>query len=221
MSSAVAPTFPPDLDGLRIKLVSLIDALTSLQSQLLYLSSSTPQPTTRAPGILPYPDLLNRYNLLLSHVVSLGSLLSSVGDGREVKRGEEGRDKKREVWDGAVVVPASELEEAKDWIVGVLLRTKQVRAISCWQSAGADAVDRRHKSKRTSQHSPPPSRLRSATQQHKRRALMPTRRAPRPRTTRSPRSRLASRTTTSGTGRAASMSTRTATVTVKTGRTAI
>ncbi|KAL8292752.1 hypothetical protein RQP46_001364 [Phenoliferia psychrophenolica] len=127
--TSLSPPFPPSLDALRLKLVQLIDALTQLQSHLRYLADSTAQPSTRNPGILPYPDLLARYNLLLSHVVSMGTLLSSVNDGREVKKGEEGIDRKKDVWDSAVVVPGEQVEEAKDWIVGVLLRTKQTPAV--------------------------------------------------------------------------------------------
>lgn len=117
----------PDLDPLRLKLVQLVDSIADTQGQLHFASISTPQPSTQAPGVLPWHDLLARYNLLLSHALGLGTLLSSVGDNREPKRGEEGRDKKKEIWDGSVVVPAEPVEESKDWLVGMLLRTKQVR----------------------------------------------------------------------------------------------
>lgn len=135
--SLLAPLPPPDLpqsttttdiDTLRAKLVQLIDSLSTLLTQLHYLSLSTPQPTSLAPGILPWTDLLNRYNLLLSHLTSIGGIISSIGDPREKERKgkERGRDPRRERWDASVVVPAVEVEENKDWIVGMLLRTKQV-----------------------------------------------------------------------------------------------
>lgn len=131
-SAAQSIQLPQHLDAVRSKLVHLIDALSTLLSQLHYLSLSTPEPTTANPGILPYPDLLSRYNLLLSHFTSLSSLLSSVGDPREQERRKEdrGRDEKRERWEGSLVVPAVQVEEQQDWIVGMLLRTKQVRSLS-------------------------------------------------------------------------------------------
>lgn len=140
--SGVAP--PPPLDPLRTKLVHLIDQIHFLHSHLQHLALSTPAPSTSAPGILPFPDLLNRYNLLLAAIVGLGGLLSDValrertrderrraGKAEETTRERDAwRDVKRERWEGAVVVPAREVEESKEWIVGLLLRTKQVRLLS-------------------------------------------------------------------------------------------
>lgn len=63
-------------------------------------------------------------------------MLSSVGDPREQERRKEdrGRDEKRERWEGSLVVPAVQVEEQQDWIVGMLLRTKQVRLVSLSRS---------------------------------------------------------------------------------------
>ncbi|KAK4048115.1 hypothetical protein OIV83_004985 [Microbotryomycetes sp. JL201] len=122
---------PADLDAVRAKLVQLIDQLSTVLSQLHYLQQTTPDPTTATPGILGYNDLLARYNLMLSHFVTLASLLSS--DANQANNGarpqfkpqDRGRDPKKEKWSGSVVVPAVPVEEQKDWLVGMLLRTKQ------------------------------------------------------------------------------------------------
>lgn len=61
-------------------------------------------------------------------------------------RDGRGRDLKVEKWSGRVVVPGVNVEESKDWIVGMLLRTKQVglachtfcRPVSSWREAFAD-----------------------------------------------------------------------------------
>lgn len=134
----------PDLDPLRLRLVQLIDAVTGLHTQLAYLAFSAPTPSTVNPGILPFPELIARYNLLLTHLSALQGLLSSEGDkeremererqegmqggaaGRR-RRAERDRDLKRERWESVSVVPAEKVDEAKDWLVGMLLRTKQVR----------------------------------------------------------------------------------------------
>lgn len=114
-----------DIDSLRLKLVQLIEQVDTLSSQIHFASISTPEPSTSNPGIPPYSDLLARYNLLLSHLVGLSALLSSVGDKREPKRGET-PDLKKHKWESLLVAPRQEVEESKDWLVGMLLRTKQV-----------------------------------------------------------------------------------------------
>ncbi|SCV69458.1 BQ2448_2478 [Microbotryum intermedium] len=138
MSQALPPLAPPhqpqsiapnELDAVRLKLVQLIDSIQLLLSQVHYLSSTVPTPSTQHPGLLSYNELISRYNLILSHVAALGGLLSSVGDPREVERryrsSEPRRDPKAEKWKGSLVVPAVSVEPAKDWVVGTLLRTKQ------------------------------------------------------------------------------------------------
>lgn len=122
----------PQLDPLRTKLVTLIDQIQFLHSHLLHLSSSTPLPTSENPGILSFTELLSRYNVLLSGIVGLGSLLSDLGVREKERKGKESerdnwKDLKKARLEGAVVVPAIAVEEGKDWIVGMLLRTKQVR----------------------------------------------------------------------------------------------
>lgn len=129
LSAVQSITIPSDLDAVRSKLVQLIDVLSTLLAQLHYLSLTSPEPSTAHPGILPYTDLLNRYNLVLSHVSSLGALLSSHGDPREKDRKgkDRGRDPRKEKWDASAVAPATQVEADRDWVVGTLLRTKQVR----------------------------------------------------------------------------------------------
>lgn len=133
LSAVQSITIPSDLDAVRSKLVQLIDVLSTLLAQLHYLSLTSPEPSTAHPGILPYTDLLNRYNLVLSHVSSLGALLSSQNDSREKERKgkDKGRDPKKEKWSASAVAPAIQVEADRDWIVGMLLRTKQVRS-HCW-----------------------------------------------------------------------------------------
>ncbi|KAI5476746.1 hypothetical protein MNV49_007336 [Pseudohyphozyma bogoriensis] len=121
-ATATAPAdllVPPqsDVDQLRLKLVNIIDAINSLLAQLHHYSLSTPEPSTAAPGLPPYADLIARFNLILSHAVGLGGLLSQVD--------QKGNDARKDKWDGSAVKPREVIEENKDWIVGVLLRTKQ------------------------------------------------------------------------------------------------
>lgn len=132
-----------DLDPLRLRLVQLIDAVALLHSQLEYLAYSPAPPSTAHPGLLPFPDLVARYSLLLTNLSAVQNLLSSEQDkerqlererregaqgGAEARRrrAERDRDLKREKWDSLAVVPAHPVDEAKDWVVGTLLRTKQV-----------------------------------------------------------------------------------------------
>ncbi|GAA5972957.1 hypothetical protein JCM11641_000338 [Rhodosporidiobolus odoratus] len=138
----------PDLDLLRLRLVKLIDALTVLHSQLSYLSFSTPTPTSLTPGLLPFQDLVARYNLLLSHLTAVQGLLSSQADkekegerdreqgplGQRRKRKDKDRDLKRERWEAVSVVPAVPVDEGKDWLVGMLLRTKQIPEVETSQT---------------------------------------------------------------------------------------
>ncbi|GAA5900059.1 hypothetical protein JCM6882_002602 [Rhodosporidiobolus microsporus] len=139
----------PDLDPLRLRLVQLIDALTILHSQLSYLAFNTPAagPSSAAPGVLPFPELVGRYNLLLTHLTAVQGLLSSQGekDRETEKEREEGaaarrkrkdrdRDVKRERWEAVSVVPAVEVDEGRDWMVGMLLRTKQTPEVEATQA---------------------------------------------------------------------------------------
>ncbi|GAA5853128.1 hypothetical protein JCM8547_000210 [Rhodosporidiobolus lusitaniae] len=145
---------PPNLDPLRLRLVQLIDALALLHSHLSYLAYSSPlPPSTAQPGLLSFPELVGRYQLLLTHLGAVQGLLSSQqekerekerdreeggglaqgGGGRRRKR-DDGRDAKREKWESVAVVPAVEVDEAKDWMVGMLLRTKQTPEVESSQS---------------------------------------------------------------------------------------
>lgn len=144
LSAVQSITIPSDLDAVRSKLVQLIDVLSTLLAQLHYLSLTSPEPSTAHPGILPYTDLLNRYNLVLSHVASLSSFLSSQSDPREKERKgkDKGRDPKKEKWDASLVAPAVPVETDRDWIVGTLLRTKQAsRAYEGPRAVLADVLD--------------------------------------------------------------------------------
>lgn len=134
LDSVQSIQIPSTLDSVRSKLLQLIESLTSLLSQLHYLSLSTPLPSALQPGLLSYPELISRYNLLLSHCNALGGLLSEVGGGSDRggaapprRKEDRNRDLKRERWSASLVVPAEQVEESKDWLVGMLLRTKQVR----------------------------------------------------------------------------------------------
>jgi len=133
----------PDLDLLRPRLAQLINSISTLTSHLIHSFHNSP-PSSTIPPTLPFPDLLNRYSLLISQFNSLIGLISSQGDlERERDRPQEGggaisqgkrrkeeRDTKRDRWAGVSIVPREPVEESKDWIVGLLLRTKQVEHTS-------------------------------------------------------------------------------------------
>ncbi|KDE04815.1 hypothetical protein MVLG_04779 [Microbotryum lychnidis-dioicae p1A1 Lamole] len=155
MSQALPPLAPPhqpqsiapnELDAVRLKLVQLIDSIQLLLSQVHYLSSTVPSPSTQHPGLLSYNEVISRYNLILSHVAALGGLLSSVGNPREAERryrnGEPKRDPKAERWKGSLVVPAVSVEPAKDWVVGTLLRTKQTVEVENYLSELEESLPR-------------------------------------------------------------------------------
>ena len=138
---------PPDLDLLRPRLAQLITSLSTLTSHLLHTFHSSP-PSSTIPPTLPFPDLLNRYSLLISQFNSFISLISSQSDlERErdrpqesgKRRPKEERDNKRDKWSSSVVVPKESVEESKDWIVGLLLRTKQVRFSACHYPLSLDS----------------------------------------------------------------------------------
>ena len=119
-----------DLDPLRLRLVQLIDAVSHLQSQLAAYQHH-PSPTHALP---PFLELVNRYNLLLTNLAAIHRLVSSEQDQQDQlqpppRRAGESADPKRDKWDSLAVVPAHRVDESKDWIVGTLLRTKQVRLL--------------------------------------------------------------------------------------------
>ncbi|GAA6009628.1 hypothetical protein JCM10207_004131 [Rhodosporidiobolus poonsookiae] len=128
---------PPDLDPLRHRLVQLIDQLSLLSHHLALLPSLSGA---------PFADLVQRHALLVTHLSAVQGLLSSQADkdkelereraegsaGAQVgrkRRRERERDPKRERWESVSVVPREEVDEANDWIVGMLLRTKQAPEI--------------------------------------------------------------------------------------------
>ncbi|GAA5909669.1 hypothetical protein JCM8208_003842 [Rhodotorula glutinis] len=145
-------TATPDLDPLRLRLVQLIDAVTTLHTHLSFLAFHSPTPSTANPGLPAFADLVQRYNTLLTHLTALQGLVSSQQDRdkdreRERDEGEQGgalgrrrraerdRDLKREKWDSLAVVPTDKVDESRDWIVGMLLRTKQTPDVEASQAA--------------------------------------------------------------------------------------
>lgn len=122
-----------DLDPLRLRLVQLIDAVSHLQSQLAAYQHHPP-----TQGLPPFLELVNRYNLLLTNLAAIHRLVSSEQDQQDQlqppRRAGESADPKRDKWDSLAVVPAHRVDEAKDWIIGTLLRTKQVRALRSFSS---------------------------------------------------------------------------------------
>ncbi|GAA5940532.1 hypothetical protein JCM3775_004820 [Rhodotorula graminis] len=150
--AATASTTTPDLDPLRLRLVQLIDAVTTLHTHLSFLAFHSPTPSTANPGLPAFADLVQRYNTLLTHLTALQGLVSSQQDRdkdreRERDEGEQGgalgrrtraqrdRDLKREKWDSLAVVPTDKVDESRDWIVGMLLRTKQTPDVEASQAA--------------------------------------------------------------------------------------
>lgn len=149
MQNTLEPRQIPDLDLLRPRLAQLINSISTLTSHLLHAFHNSP-PSSTIPPTLPFPDLLNRYSLLIAQFNSLIGLISSQGDlERERdrpqestgKRRKEERDVKRDKWAGVSIVPREPVEESKDWIVGLLLRTKQVSSFSSLFSPRDGRVD--------------------------------------------------------------------------------
>lgn len=102
------------------------------------------------PPLPPYEDLLARFSSILGHLVALGRQLTdargmndddddtesglglSSSDEDDDDKDEHGRkrDRRKEKWLNALVVPAKEIDEAREWLVGMLLRTKEVSPVS-------------------------------------------------------------------------------------------
>ncbi|GAA5899879.1 uncharacterized protein JCM6883_006021 [Sporobolomyces salmoneus] len=139
----------PDLDLLRPRLAQLINSISTLTSHLLHAFHNSP-PSSTIPPTLPFPDLLNRYSLLISQFNSLIGLISSQSDlererdrpqeANVGKRRKEERDVKRDKWAGVSIVPREPVEESKDWIVGLLLRTKQTPEVENRQAQLLDSL---------------------------------------------------------------------------------
>ncbi|GAA5968994.1 hypothetical protein JCM3765_002277 [Sporobolomyces pararoseus] len=158
----------PDLDLLRPRLAQLINSISTLTSHLLHAFHNSP-PSSSIPPTLPFPDLLNRYSLLISQFNSLIGLISSQGDlERERDRPQEGgagtttgkrkreeRDTKRDKWAGVSIVPREPVEESKDWIVGLLLRTKQTPEVENRQAQLLESLPSQFKSALSSSTSDP------------------------------------------------------------------
>lgn len=133
------PVPAPDLDLLRPRLAQLITSLSTFTSHLLHTYHSTPPSNSTIPPTLPFPDLITRYSLLISQFNSFISLISSqsdlererdrplLSDSNNKRRRIEEKDLKRDKWSSTVIVPRNSVDESKDWIVGLLLRTKQVK----------------------------------------------------------------------------------------------
>ncbi|GAA5963195.1 hypothetical protein JCM8115_001054 [Rhodotorula mucilaginosa] len=145
-----------DLDPLRLRLVQLIDAVSHLQSQLAAYQHH-PSPTHALP---PFLELVNRYNLLLTNLAAIHRLVSSEQDQQDQlqpppRRAGESADPKRDKWDSLAVVPAQRVDEAKDWIVGTLLRTKQTPEIEQAQQSAASSLPEPFLSALSSPKEPP------------------------------------------------------------------
>ncbi|EFP79721.1 hypothetical protein PGT21_031997 [Puccinia graminis f. sp. tritici] len=120
------------LDTIRSKLVQLIDAITGFRSQL--------ETSPLAPNSLSYPTLISKFLILLNHTEALSQALNTPVPSQPVDRFElpsvradrEEREKwehgpaKQSVLGNLAAVPRGleGLEDGKDWIVGVLTRTK-------------------------------------------------------------------------------------------------
>ncbi|CAH7666808.1 hypothetical protein PPACK8108_LOCUS1160 [Phakopsora pachyrhizi] len=120
------------LDTIRSKLVQLIDAIATFRYQLESL------PLT--PQSLPYSALISKFLILLNHTEALSQALNTAVPLRSVNRFDlpsvRAEREQRSRWeDGAskrstlgnlVIAPRGldGLEDGKEWIVGVLTRTK-------------------------------------------------------------------------------------------------
>ncbi|KWU41847.1 hypothetical protein RHOSPDRAFT_6544, partial [Rhodotorula sp. JG-1b] len=143
-----------DLDPLRLRLVQLIDAVSHLQSQLAAYQHHPP-----TQGLPPFLELVNRYNLLLTNLAAIHRLVSSEQDQQDQleppRRAGESADPKRDKWDSLAVVPAHRVDEAKDWIIGTLLRTKQTPEIEQAQQSAASSLPEPFLSALSSPKEPP------------------------------------------------------------------
>ncbi|PLW20739.1 hypothetical protein PCANC_02653 [Puccinia coronata f. sp. avenae] len=120
------------LDTIRSKLVQLIDAITVFRSQL--------ETSPLTPNSLSYPTLISKFLILLNHTEALSQALNTPLPSQPVDRFElpsvraerEEREKwehgpgKQSVLGNLATVPRGleGLEDGKEWIVGVLTRTK-------------------------------------------------------------------------------------------------
>ncbi|KAG0150828.1 hypothetical protein CROQUDRAFT_37864 [Cronartium quercuum f. sp. fusiforme G11] len=120
------------LDTIRSKLVQLIEAITTFRFQLETLPHT--------PNSLPYPDLISKFLILLNHTEALSQALNTPAASKPLNRFElpqvraerEERSKwedgpsKRSLIGNLAIVPRGleGLEDGKEWIVGVLTRTK-------------------------------------------------------------------------------------------------
>lgn len=114
----------------------MIDSIATLQAQI-----EAGDYYGGGPGMMmPYSELLSRFNVLVSHAHSLSSFLVPPppleDETRRQKfatnweREETLRERQRledKTFANVLVHPATkEVEEERDWLVGALLRTKQV-----------------------------------------------------------------------------------------------
>lgn len=120
------------LDTIRSKLVQLIDAITLFRTQL----ESSPL----APNSLSYPTLISKFLILRNHTEALSHALNTQvplqpinrfelpsvrAERQEREKWEHGPSKQSVLGNLAVVPRGLEgLEDGKEWIVGVLTRTK-------------------------------------------------------------------------------------------------
>ncbi|GAA5939223.1 uncharacterized protein JCM15063_004458 [Sporobolomyces koalae] len=147
----------PDLDLLRPRLAQVITSISTLTGHLLHTLHACP-PQSTVPPTLPFSDLLNRYSLLIAQVTSLVGLVSSQIDlerdrdrpasssdptrASTTKRRQVERDTKRDKWGSVAIVPREPVEESRDWIVGLLLRTKQTPQVEQAQKELVDQLDK-------------------------------------------------------------------------------
>ncbi|KAI7956461.1 hypothetical protein MJO28_003556 [Puccinia striiformis f. sp. tritici] len=120
------------LDTIRSKLVQLIDAITGFRSQL--------ETSPLAPNSLSYPTLISKFLILLNHTEALSQALNTPVPSQPIDRFElpsvRAEREEREKWEhgpakqsvlgnlAAVPRGLEGLEDGKEWIVGVLTRTK-------------------------------------------------------------------------------------------------
>ncbi|MBW0547607.1 hypothetical protein O181_087322 [Austropuccinia psidii MF-1] len=120
------------LDTIRSKLVQLIDAIATFRLQL---ESSPLTPLT-----LPYPTLISKFLILLNHTEALSQALNTIVPSKPINKFElpsaRAEREEREKWEDGpantsilgniAVAPRGleGLEDGKEWIVGVLTRTK-------------------------------------------------------------------------------------------------
>lgn len=155
-STAAVPSLPPNLTpsivdrlvSIHAKLLQLVEAISEFQRQIQYGG---------AEGMIGWQDILSKYSLLTSYTHSVFDLLvtpPSLGKAAEAHKAALGVEKPRyktreeqrvlnqldqEAWKKtlaqSVVHPGRTVEQDRDFVIQVLLRTKQIPEVEAEETS--------------------------------------------------------------------------------------